>query len=68
MAEPGAAARPRLTPEEDAIGGDDDADDEIDSDLPADLWFGAPTPRWERPLPGRSRRQMPGDSGGRPVY
>jgi hypothetical protein len=28
-----------LTPEEDAIGDPDDADDDVDDTLPADLWY-----------------------------
>lgn len=36
---PGDTSRWGLSPEEDAIGDPEDADDEIDDLLPADLWF-----------------------------
>ena len=45
----------RLTPEEDAIGEEDEAEEEdIDPDLPADLWFRGPAATSLPPKRGES--------------
>ncbi len=36
---PGSANLRVLTPEEDAVGDPEEADDDVDDMLPADLWF-----------------------------